>query len=329
MSTQSVELSRLIWKTLIECELDWTTARYRRNRSKEYVKAPSCLHRVLTENEWIPQEGGTFVRPINALRDKLPSGFSIDAGWKWLDRIGFEGNRGRAEQEESERTEETVDEERRAQEAGFKDRESMERARRLSELLPEEELKRVLEEYERRDSKQLPNHQSPNPDRRASRVHEDGLGAPKRKYEHRSRSVLVDLDGTKKQAGEYLRHQYTDGDRIMICQVCQRELPFKLPTGEYYFERVQFLDELEKNHRENYLALCPLHAAMYMHARTSPKSLLQALKDLNGRELKVTLAEKSETICFTTNHINDIRAKVRSEENTGESYESVNEEDAE
>lgn len=314
ISSRCVEVSELVWETLAECDFDWWKAKYRKNRDRGYVSGlHSHLANQLMDSEWIPQKDGTFVRPADALRERLPSGFHIDTGWEWLDRIGFESYRRRAEQEESERTVDTVDEERRAKEAGFKDRESMERARRFSEL-PEEEQEKVLEEYERRAPEQLPNHQSPNPDRRASRVHEEGLRALERKYEQRSRSVSVDPEGTKKQAGEYLRHQYSDGEGTMICQVCQGELPFKLPSGEYYFEKVRFLDELVRNHRENYLALCPLHAAMYMHARTSPKSLLQALKDLNGRELKVTLAEKSETIYFTTNHINDIRAKVKSEE---------------
>jgi len=40
----------------------------------------------------------------------------------------------------------------------------------------------------------------------------------------------------------------------MICQVCKAPLPFKLDDGSYYFEKVEFIEELKKRHLENYLA---------------------------------------------------------------------------
>ena len=58
----------------------------------------------------------------------------------------------------------------------------------------------------------------------------------------------------------------------MICQVCQERLPFKLDDGSYYFEKVEFLPELQNRHYQNYLALCPNHAAMYQHANGSTRS---------------------------------------------------------
>ncbi len=316
--SRSIEVSRLVWQTLSECDFDWWEARYRKNRDRGYVSGlHSLLADLLMENEWIPQSDGTFVRPSDALREKLPPGFHIDTGWEWLGKIGFESNR-----RESENTERTVDEEDMAKKAGFESAKAMSEGQWFVGLPPEER-ERIRKKYDRMDIDRRPNQQSSNPDRRAYRVHEEGLQALQRKYEHRSRSVLVDQDGTKKQAEEYLRHQYTGGDGKMNCQVCQGELPFKLPSGEYYFEKVRFLDELVRNHRENYLALCPLHAAMYMHARTSPKSMLEALEELSGRELKVTLADNEETIYFTTNHINDIRAKVKSEEDTSGRCDNV------
>ena len=62
----------------------------------------------------------------------------------------------------------------------------------------------------------------------------------------------------------------------MICQVCknQKPLPFRLADGSYYFEAVEFLPKsaLKKLHYQNYLALCPNHAAMYQHANGSRRS---------------------------------------------------------
>lgn len=47
---------------------------------------------------------------------------------------------------------------------------------------------------------------------------------------------------------------------------CQAPLPFKLPTGKFYFEAVEALPGAAKRFREGFLALCPNHAAMYQYA---------------------------------------------------------------
>ena len=58
----------------------------------------------------------------------------------------------------------------------------------------------------------------------------------------------------------------------MICQVCKTRLPFKLDDGSDYFETVEFLSQLTKHHYQNYLALCPNHAAMFQYANGSADS---------------------------------------------------------
>ena len=101
---------------------------------------------------------------------------------------------------------------------------------------------------------------------------------------------------------------------VTICQICKGALPFRLPDGEYYFEAVEFLPELKKHHRQNYLALCPNHAAMYMHANDSGETMEELFLDLEGDELGMTLAGEKTTVYFTGTHRVDIEAVIESEE---------------
>src|SRR5262249_34899725 len=137
LPTTDAGFSRLLWNTLCAQDDDsWTTARYRNNSSYPIRSSPSKLACLLTEQAWIPQTNGQFVRPSEATRDLLPSGFPFDPGWRWLEAIGF-GQRvaARTEQESRRRV--------LAQELGFSDDDALDRARRFT-ALPAEEQQRIL-----------------------------------------------------------------------------------------------------------------------------------------------------------------------------------------
>ena len=99
----------------------------------------------------------------------------------------------------------------------------------------------------------------------------------------------------------------------MICQVCKAPLPFKLDDGSDYFEKVEFLTDLRKRHYQNYLALCPNHAAMFQHANGSSEIIQEMFSGIAGNELEVVLAQRDATIYFTKTHIADIRAVLEAE----------------
>ncbi len=122
----------------------------------------------------------------------------------------------------------------------------------------------------------------------------------------------------KQEAEQYLRHQYTNDDGEMICQVCHAHLPFKLDDGSYYVEKVEFLPELRKRHYQNYLALCPNHAAMFQHAHGSRDMMLDMFLDMSGQELDVILAQKDFKVYFTLTHLVDVRALIASDSSATE-----------
>jgi hypothetical protein len=157
----------------------------------------------------------------------------------------------------------------------------------------------------------LPENVPSNPDRRAERVGTTAAQAPERQTEARTRSVSIGIDEVKQEAAQYLRQQYTNVDGDMICQVCKTVLPFKLDDGTDYFERVEFLPELKRRHYQNYLALCPNHAAMFQHANGSSDSLLESVVAFAENELPVVLAERETTIYFTQTHLADLKEVIK------------------
>jgi hypothetical protein len=81
-----------------------------------------------------------------------------------------------------------------------------------------------------------------------------------------------------------------------------------------YFEKVEFLPKLEKRHYQNYLALCPNHAAMLQHANISEDSMRLMFLGLERNELEAVLAQQDMTIYFTKTHIADLKVVIEAEQ---------------
>ena len=187
--------------------------------------------------------------------------------------------------------------------------ESLERAKQFA-ALPQVEQERILAEFQSRQHSELPEHEPQNPERRADQVGKQAAVAPGRYSEQRTRAVSVGREEVKQEAKEYLREQYTKADGEMLCQVCKLRLPFKLDDGSYYFEKVEFLEDLKGRHYQNYLSLCPLHGAMFSFANGSRDVLKTRFTDMQGQELEVVLAQADVTIYFTKTHIADLKRVI-------------------
>lgn len=304
LSQQSIKISQLLWKTMCSAPTKVLQAEYRNNIPAGSHYADSLLVHWLRRAKWVPQKGGIFVKPSHASRSQLPKGFPFDEGYEWLKAIEFG-------EDEKKQSEEFRQREKKRIELGFESEDALGRAQEFAKL-PEEEQKRILSEHKQRRDFELPENSVSNPQRRAQKLAEQAKNAPERVSEERTRSVSVGVEEVKAKADQYLRQQYTNVDGQMICQVCKAELPFKKDDGDYYFERVEFLADLPGRHRENYLVLCPNHAAMFQHANGSKELLEPMLKELEGTELEVVLAQRDMTIYFTETHITDLKAVISS-----------------
>lgn len=318
INQSSLEFSRLIWQSLSTTGLDWWQASYCRNYNDGYRYGPSQLAALLTKSEWVPQEDGDFVQPKFASADKLPQGFPFDKGWKWLEVIKF-GREVELEKEKA-RTEAAEAQARKskkqaaAAELGFDNPDDLDLLVELSELTDEERHEMREAMRKRKRVSELPENEPSNPERRDARVREIAKDAQERETEKRARSVSVGQGVIKQEAKQYLQHQYT-GDDGLICQICEKPMPFALDDGAPYFEAVEFLadNELRKRHHQNYLALCPNHAAMFRHANGSKDIIKEMLLELTEERLEVVLAQADRTIYFTKTHIADLQSALSAE----------------
>jgi hypothetical protein len=307
LKTPSLELSRLVWRTLtaLPSYPDYLQATYQRNQSWGARYADSMLVHELRNAAWVPQGDGRFVRPAEASRGALPEGFPFDSGSKGLKAIQFgsEAERLSAQKREKEDF---------AKIAGFSDANALERAKRFA-ALPEEEQERFFAEREAAAKSAVPDRDPANPQKRARNVAEQAENAPDKESEIRSRSVSLGREDVKAEAEQYLRQHYRNADGEMTCQICKGPLPFKLDDGSEFFETVEFLPGLKKRHHQNYLALCPNHSAMYRHANGSKEIVCNMVEDLTGNELEVILAQRDMTIYLSAVHVIDIKAVLAAE----------------
>ena len=307
LNVPTLELSRLIWRTLtsIPADSDYWRATYQRNKSWGARYTDSRLVHELRCAKWVPQGDGRFVRPAEASSELLPEGFAFDAGNKGVRTIQFgaEANRRAADENEKDAI---------AKRAGFADADALERAKRFA-ALPQKEQERFFAEIERVAKTAIPDRDPANPERRARNVAEQAADARDKESEIRSRSVSVGREDVKTEAEQYLRQHYRNADGEMTCQICKGPLPFKLDDGTEFFETVEFLPTLRKRHFQNYLALCPNHSAMYRHANGSKEIVCEEVQNLNGNELEVILAQQEMTIYLSTIHVIDIKAVLAAE----------------
>jgi hypothetical protein len=155
----------------------------------------------------------------------------------------------------------------------------------------------------------FPERRSPHPERRATKLRESLQNSPARKSEVRDRTVRTSEAATRTDARTYLRDFYTNGEGVMVCQACHRPMPFRLPDGEYYFEAVGLFSDAEHEYRENYLALCPVCAAMFRHASdVDPEQFRDSLQDASDLRVEVTMAGETRHIRFVDDHRTDLLA---------------------
>lgn len=320
---KSVNLSKLVWETMrllpeTDYGYDWAThknplrATYRMNESNGARFADSVLVYQLRNHAWVPQGETEFVKPALARSELLPEGFTFDAGWPWLKAIHFgkniEAQSAVAKAQAAAVAEREKSQNEAAKALGFDDAET---ARKVAEI-PADELNRFYAEWEHRKNFQLPENEPKNPERRALKVSAQAADAPGKVSEHRTRSVSVGIGAVKQEAEQYLRQQYTNPDGDMICQICSEPLPFRLPDGRHYVEKVEFFDDAEKRHFQNYLALCPNHAAMYQYALGSGDVIREMFLVCDDGNLEIILAGKDASIYFTMTHLADLKAIMES-----------------
>lgn len=299
--------SRLIWTTLTNANPKVAKARFRPNRQYSVRESDSQLICWLKANAWIPDANGHFYRPQDISRDQLLPGFLFDDRNGLLSAIGFEEA---IQRQSAEYTRKDLV----AREFGFEGfgaATEIAMAVRESGIDPKTAVALIKQHAARPEQ---PEEGVPNPTRRRKGVIEHRDNAPENSAVRRERSIQPNLPSVVAEAKAYLRAKYTNAHGQMVCQACSSEMPFKLRTGEYYFEAVQVVKGLAQHFYENRLALCPNCAAMYQFARsTTDEDVRAAIVAVNSEKVEarvavtVVLAAEQRTVHFVGTHFFDLQ----------------------
>ncbi len=306
LATKSVVASRLIWDAVVHADAKAARARFRPNQQYVTRVAESQLICHLKRHAWIPDRSGEFHKPQEMMKDDLRTDFPYDDRNGLLTAIEF-GIQAKKRSDEYRARDEV------AKEMGFVSAEIAEEVAKLiaqNGITPDEF--RSLVAQQRYTSQ--PEDPVINPPRRRKGVLERKENAPERESVMRERSIQPGMSDVVAQAKAYLRAKYTNLEGQMVCQVCQEEMPFRLPSGDYYFEAVQCVKDLKQHFFENRLALCPTCAAMYQYARSvSDAELKQVILTQPVEQgdlfvkLNILLATKPRSLRFVGTHFFDLQ----------------------
>ncbi len=257
---------------------------------KEEELVSERFGKLVMDLAWLPSGNNAFKKPSEISLDELPEQFERNE--KLADLLGMKKDIVA----------------KLAEEAGI-NQETIELAREL-ERNPDI-LKSVQEQIKRKKGIEFPNQKVVDPERRKSKIIEELQVSPDKQYEPRTRSVRV--SEATQYVRTWLQNQYKNENGQIGCQICKKEMPFKKLDGEYYFEAVEAFtkDIFPKEHEAQFLALCPLCAAMYKELvkkdETVMADLREALLNMDSLKVPLRLGDRKTTIQFVETHLCDVK----------------------
>ncbi len=263
---------------------------YRENQVSEFG-------RLLIYTAWLPAPDGNMCKPSEVTLEDLPEFFVRDE--KLADCLGMKKDIVAQFAEDSGISEE-----------------SLEVARQIDEAPPEvrREIASLLQRHQENQA-EFPQRNTTNPERRQERLRERMENASGKEFETRPRSVRTSR--TSIDPKTWLRNLYTNDSDQMVCQICESEMPFRKRDGEHYFEAVEALslEYFGKEQDAQFLALCPLCAAMYQEFvkcdEEQEAELYHALQSAEGLEVPVKLGEWETSVRFVERHWRDMKTILR------------------
>ena len=296
LSPPTPEKSLFIWNKIVlpnaECirgTIEKSSRQTYENSSKE-ERISESFGRLLIESKWLPGADGHSLCPAEISLDELPEQF--ERSEKLADLLGMKKDIVA----------------KLAEEAGI-NQETIELAREL-ERNPDI-LKSVQEQIKKKKGIDFPNQKVVDPERRKSKIIDELQVSPDKQYEPRTRSVRI--SEATQYVRTWLQNQYKNENGQMGCQICKKEMPFKKLDGEYYFEAVEAFtkDIFPKEHEAQFLALCPLCAAMYKELGKKDEAVMadlrKALLNMDSLEAPLRLGDLETTIQFVETHLCDIK----------------------
>ena len=281
-----------------------TNQDYRNSWVEEHIS--DDFGRLLIDTAWLPDSAGKMHRPCELTLDDLPQSFERDANL--AEQLGMKKDE---EVELAEKVGIPVEWIEVLKEAPPEVLNRPEILEKIKELVRGEDSVKEDATNPRSSNPEFPESPVKNPERRAAKIDEELEDLPSREYEQRVRSVRV--NAAREAARVWLKSKYTNDDEQMICQICQKEMPFKKRDGEYYFEAVEALnrDHFPIEHERQFLALCPECAARYQEFIKNDKEAMQEMINLlmvsENLQIPLQLGELNVNLRFVETHWRDIK----------------------
>lgn len=326
LGSRNIETSKLIWRTIVSFEKDGSQrideifSKMSRPNGRYSFRndGDSIIASNLKQIAWVPQKVGEtieFVKPRKAVAENLSEGFEFQTGWQWLKLLEF--GQSVKEQQETERLEQqrkTGEYKQKNEVAislGFDSPEEAEEMAQLKKNDPEGFRQWKQNFASRKERPTFPARPVANPERRQERLGEQLTDTPNKEYEKRERSVRITIGAFDPIT--WLRNQYTNEADQLVCQICKEEMPFRKRDGAHYFEKKEVLSKifLPKEHKAQYLALCPLCAAKYHEFVKTDDELMAELREkivsAKDCEIPISLGDEKTSIRFVETHLHDLK----------------------
>jgi hypothetical protein len=254
----------------------------------------SQIGKLCTQAAWLPDQDGDFYSPAELFLTDLPDGFekSTPEAYELAIKLGM----------------------RKAEELLLADKLGL--PHKLISLI-QDDPDGVLDWYQVHQHKiiPLPSSITHDPYRRTIKAAEAANNAGEKTY--KAVQIHRRISAGSIEPKTYLRSHHTNEEGRIICQLCNKPMPFQLPEGEDFFVACQYIELLEKEHEANYLALCPNCAAEFQYAcQTDEDQRAELILDLDPTldetELVVSLdMPVHQNLRFTQSHLIDVQMAVK------------------
>jgi len=325
LAVKKLSASRLIWNAILVAPKEAGSASFKPNQqySVKYVESQLVLH--LKNYPWIFNSQNEFCTPGAMTHEMLRGDFPFDDRNGLLTKLEFGTNARLAKQIEEQNTtrQNRNDLDRQqamqniAQDMGLDSADELcEWVALGKELGGIDVIRSLIAQRNSKNSVDLPDRNSNNPERRAVNVEDKAHSLPNKEQSNRPRTVTDYYGPSQQDARQYLISQYQDGE-VLICQICQQEQPVKV-NDKPIFHAVDCISGLDKFHNSNNLCLCPNHSEMYKKSDLAADTIISLILDLKPtiekeqRKLNLDLGGNKVSLYFTQNHLSDLQAVIRS-----------------
>jgi len=296
LANPTIERSKYIWNNIALQHLDSIHGTVQKASKQDYSNAESekgfsPFGALLFEMEWLPKSDKEFAKPEELYLEDLPPEFIRDE--ILADKLSMRNKVDAKLAEQAGIATEDID---------------------FVKKYPDE-FQKWKDTIISKAKPVFPERPIANPERREEKVLDEYEVAAEKGFEIRERSVRTSRGAIDPKT--WLQNNYTNEEDKMICQICKEEMPFKKPNGEYYFEAVEAFNTLKKESEAQFIALCPLCAAMYkVFVKEDEKSLILLQKELLEAEeplIYLALGELTTSVRFVDKHFHDLRTIINNE----------------